>query len=255
MAGIDEANELVQTSGNTFHWRVVSYFREIGWETQISPYYLDASTNKAREIDLVVEKTWAYNDPYSAGIGTVHIKLFVECKYIPQTNVFWLDQKDIDATKEWLETYTPLTSDNKYTNDHHYISSGTKVAKLFASKNNPNTENETIYKALNQSLSAMVHLRNQGSIIPDPLGRMNILASIELPVILCNDFSKFFKIDGEEQAGQIEDNFQLEINYAYIDGNRNSRSEFFQIDVVSFDLIEQYLQSLEKDIEAIIKVL
>ncbi len=67
-----------------------------------------------------------------------------------------------------------------FTQQHHYLSSNHKVAKLLASKNKPNIENEVIYKALNQSLNAMVYLRHKASIIPEIHNRINnILATVE----------------------------------------------------------------------------
>ncbi len=54
---------------------------------------------------------------------------------------------------------TPLREDNIYKDKHHYLASGNRVAKLFASESRREAENEIIYKALNQSLNAMVYDR------------------------------------------------------------------------------------------------
>lgn len=254
----DEIQKIILESGNSFHCRVERRFRELGWTTMTSPYYMDASTNKPREIDLVVEKAWAYEDRYEGKYGTVNIKLFVECKYIPQPNVFWFSEKDKRAAKEWVISNTVLREDNMYTDKHHYVAGNPFVAKLFTSKNKPNVENEVIFKALNQSLNAMVYLRHSPSIIPpNPRGSPNCLASIEMPVILCNSFDSFYKTDMAEDGGynKIEDNFQLEVNYAYMGRNGSHMNEYFLIDVVEFDQIETLISQLDKDIEAIFAVL
>jgi hypothetical protein len=245
-----EIRSIISKSGNNFHCRVVNYLREKGWHTLVSPYYMDAISNKPREIDLVAEKAFSCKREYR----TINIKLFIECKYIPQDVVFWLDDKDMKATREWVISNTSLPENNTYTERHHYLQNLKYVAKLFSSKNKPNLENEVIYKALNQSLNAMVYHRRRGSIIPeDKLNSERILEAVEYPVILCNSFSKFYavKMIDQSKPAQIDKNFQLEVNYAYPDMNSNHRNEFFLIDVVSFECLDAFLTVLEADVAAI----
>jgi hypothetical protein len=258
MTEVDEVASIINESGNSFHSRATNYFREKGWHTLLSPYYMDSATNKPREIDLIAEKSWPYNDAFEGKFGTVNIKLFIECKYIPQTNVFWFGEKDMASTQEWVLSNTPLRERNTFTEQHHYISTNRKVAKLFASKNRPNVENEVMYKALNQSLNAMVYLRHRSSIIPRvPNRNYNILATVEIPVILCNSFEKFHRVEIEDSnaAKTIEENFQLEVNYAYIDRNQNHRDEYFLIDVVDFNKIDDFLALIQADIDAIFQII
>ena len=258
MSEIDEVNSIINESGNSFHCRVANYLREKGWHTLISPYYMDSSSNKPREIDLIVEKSWRCDDEFEGKYGTINIKLFIECKYIPQTNVFWFSEKDLVSTNKWLRDYTPLPERNMFTESHHYLATNNKVAKLFASKTRPNIENEVIYKALNQSLNAMVYLRHRESIIPIPNDRRsNILSTIELPVILCNSFKKFYRIEMDDSSNPkvIDDNFQLEVNYAYLDRNKNNKNEFFLIDIVDFNMIDEFLNQIDSDIDAILQIM
>lgn len=258
MSDIDEVNSIINESGNSFHCRVTNYLQEKGWHTLVSPYYMDSATNKQREIDLIAEKSWLYQDQFEEKYGTINIKLFIECKYIPQTNVFWFSDKDMTSTREWVLSNTPLRDRNMFADQHHYISTNPKVAKLFASKNKPNVENEVIYKALNQSLNAMVYLRHRGSIIPEIPNRNNsILATVEIPVILCNSFEKFHRVEMEDSRIRqvINDNFQLEVNYAYMDQRQGHRNEYFLIDIVEFDKVDDFLALLEADKDAIFQII
>ncbi len=254
MCEIDEVKSIISSSGNSFHCKVTNYLKGKGWTTLVSPYYMDGSSNKPREIDLIAEKSWKYNNNYEQTYGTVNIKLFIECKYIPQINVFWFGEKDIASAREWVSRNTPLKDHIGYTDRHHYLSPDKKtVAKLFASKSKQNIENEVIYKALNQSLNAMVYLRHPYSIIPEiPHRDNNILVSVEMPVILCNSFEKFYRVEMEDSCNPraINENFQLEVNYAYIDQNKNNQNDFFLIDVVGFDKLDSFLNHIEDDVEA-----
>jgi hypothetical protein len=232
------------------------FLKENGWHTQISPYYMDSSTNKPREIDLIAEKSWPYRDRNSGVVDTVNIKLFIECKYIPQVNVFWFSPKDKTSAKEWLRNNTTLTGSD--INDHHYISTNQDVAKLFASKSKPSVENEVVYKALNQSLNAMVYLRHLDSIVPIKYsGGKTPLGKIEIPLIVCNSFDKFFRVnvDGATEPLPIKDAFQLEVNYAYVNCNRNNVNEYFLIDIVDLNSFDKFLAVLDLDKDAMLNVL
>ena len=220
MSDVKEIEAIVNESGNSFHCRVTNYLRDKGWCTLVSPYYMDSTTSKPREIDLIAEKYWFIPEQFKGKYGNVIIKLFVECKYISQPNVFWFSDKDLASAKQWVATNTPLRGDSSFTEKHHYLATNHKVAKLFTSKNRPNTENEPIYRALNQSLNAMVYMRRRSPINREFRERgMPVLATVEMPVILCNSFDDFYRIEMEDpsEPKPVDDNFQLEVNYAYLD--------------------------------------
>ena len=258
MADPKEIEALANESGNNFHCRVINAVKALEWEVLVSPYYMDAATDKPREIDLIAERYWKYEDRFERKYGAIVFRLFIECKYIAQPTVFWFAQKNTTAATEWLTTYSPLRKENMFTAQHHYLAASPKVAKLFASKNKPNTENEAMYKALNQSLNALVYLRGK-----EPLdenlknGRIPILAEIEMPVIVCSSFSEFFAVDMDSPGAPtpITENFQLEVNYAYIDTKGARRNEYFLIDVVEFDKLQQYSEMLADDKSAISRIL
>ncbi|MDD1779349.1 MAG: hypothetical protein LUQ65_14370 [Candidatus Helarchaeota archaeon] len=247
-----EIKAIVNESGNSFHCKVANYLKAKGLHTLVSPYYLDSATGKPREIDLIAERSWIHKGDYSGGkYGALIFKLFIECKYIPYPTVFWFSDKDIASAKEWVVSNTPLLKNNFYTEGHHYLSTtNPKVAKLFASKNKPSIENEVIYKGLNQSLNAMIYLRGREPI--DQKFReqdIPILRTVEIPVILCNSFADFYRVEMENPAepNPIGDNFQLEVNYAYFDYQKKQTTEYFLIDIVDFNKLDDFLEILEGD--------
>jgi hypothetical protein len=158
------------------------------------------------------------------------------------------------ATGKWLLENTPLRSiENTYTQRHHYLSSGNTVAKVFSSGKDRAGENEPIFKAINQSLHATVYLRGSESILPEE-GRAEGLKTIGLPVLLVDSFDRFYRVDitSPDEVTRITNNFQLEVNYAYLDpesGNRN-RDEYFLVDVVALDRLDDFLEVLDADARA-----
>lgn len=247
----DDFEQILKKSGNSFHGRVIQHLRENDWKVLISPYYLDNISGKPREIDLIAEKKFTYNNVFNQFPGTIHIQLFIECKYIAQKTVFWFDEKDTFSTLKILTEKTPLTKNNINTGSHHYFKSN-RVAKLFASEQKQSTENEIIYKALNQSLSAMTAGRNYQTIFPDDGSSQNN-TFIYYPVILCNSFSNFRKTEFDQTSTleKIEDNFQLETNYTYTSTSNHKINEFFLVDIVDFDKIDNFLADLKTDVDVI----
>ena len=98
----DEVLKLISESGNNFHAKVARWMQADGWHVSVSPYYMDQTQNKAREIDLVAEKLWPVMDHWGQPMGDVAVRLFVECKFIPSYSVFWFADKDREACLfEW----------------------------------------------------------------------------------------------------------------------------------------------------------
>ena len=255
----DLIKDLIEGSGNNFHFKVVEFLREKKWEILISPYYTDNITDKPREIDIVAEKEFVVNNwmPIrTSPIGNLNVKLFIECKYIDSETVFWFDDKDREKAIKRVSIDTSLKSPdvNVGINKHHYLSNN-QVAKLFVSSRSRSQENEIIYRALNQSLNAMVYYKNTGSIISEEKNNaLEILKTVNYSLVLCNSFDKFYRVDSEKREGysKIDKNFQLEVNYAYLDKDKNSKSDYFLVDIIDFNRFDKFLEMLEKaDIGAI----
>jgi hypothetical protein len=248
---VDTLKTIISQSGNTFHCKVLKYLQEKGWTVLISPYYNDNVSNKPREIDLIAEKAFESKDRSRDNSGTVNVRLFVECKYVSQVTVFWFHNKDKHNAEDLITRTTPLRKDNLYTQKHHYLGGVDRVAKLFADERKKSSENEMFYKALNQSLNAMVYYRNKESIIKLPNGRINqILLTVNFPIIVCNSFENLYRveIDSEPDPVNISENFQLEVNYAYLGSNGNNVNEYFLIDILDFNIFNSFLKSIEDDV-------
>ncbi len=247
----DKIQEIIEASGNNFHSNVIKFLRENQWNVLISPYYNDYASDKAREIDIIAEKTFEVKERlFGEPKGWLNIRFIIECKYINAETVFWFDAKDKKRAEESLVRNTPLKKDNSYTQEHHYMQ-GERVAKLFSSKKDKDLSNEPIYKAINQSLNAMIYFRHE-----PPIQRHDrrILRTVCYPIIILNDFEKIFSINiGESKHSNIVDKFfQLEINYAYLDTDKHNMNEYFLIDVINFSHLDDFLNEIQtKDIKAI----
>jgi len=243
-----EITELIKNSGNNFHAKVARWFADNGWHVLISPYYMDQTQSKAREIDLVAEKLWPLTDAFGHIVDNIAVRLYVECKYVVSEAVFWFADKDRESALELVCRNGLFQRNNTYTENHHYLSQGAKVAKLFSTSNSKATENEPFYKALNQVLNAMTSM--QGQLVTIPSARKSQRypkAVFEYPVVVCSSFERLFSVEffAESKPQPIQENFQLEVRYAYIDRNDHQRNDYFLLDFVAFDKLSEFGQAID----------
>lgn len=243
--------ELIDGSGNNFHAKVARWLAADGWRIAISPYYMDQSQQKARELDLIAEKQWPIRSSIGQWTGEVVVRLFVECKYVPGHSVFWFVDKNRKAVEGMVCASGTFRSDNSYTAKHHYLSGSNRVAKLFASSNARGQESEPFYKALNQALNGLVAMRTQTPQLTLERGGRGSNVVLNFPVVVCSSFSQVYAADfaGSQQTTQVVDNFQLEVQYAFADGTGQSRDELFLLDFVEFDKLPQFIASISEDAE------
>lgn len=242
-----EITDLIAGSGNTFHAAVARWFTENGWHVVVSPYYLDQSQGKAREIDLIAEKLWPTTDPFGRQKDYVAVRLFIECKFIATDAVFWFADKDREAAQALVCATHPFSPNNSYTSEHHYLSQSARVAKLFASAGSKASENEPFYKALNQSLNALVSMRGRPLKIKDQRKReVTPVTVLECPVVVCSSFERLYGVDflKESSPVRIADNFQLEVQYAYVDARGTPRDDYFLLDFVERDRLEEFCKAV-----------
>ena len=66
------------------------------------------------------------------------------------------------------------------------------------------------------------------------------------PLIVVDAFDNLRQINfaDSQEMTPVTDNFQLEVNYAYVDHARSPRDEYFLIDVVSVDRLDAFLADL-----------
>src|SRR3989344_3087352 len=164
MANEKEAREIVEISGNRLHTQVVNLLRQEGWSVLVSPHYSDNFTEKPREIDIIAEKKFDVREIFNDWLGTLNVRLFVECKYLKGKSVFWFDAKDKERAAERIKKDTGMEHPNYNISKMHHAEN-TPVAKLFATEKGVD-ENDVWSKAINQNLNAFVYYRGRTDLIP-----------------------------------------------------------------------------------------
>ena len=252
MAIPKEVQYLIGKSGNSFHAEVAREMNNKGWRVMVSPYYLDQTLGKAREIDLVVERVWPISNQTDR-YGGIAVRLFIECKYVPSYSVFWFSDKDKSSAEDLICYKSPFRKNNIFLEDHHYLAASPRVAKVFASNNNKQAENEPFYKALNQVLHGMVSLQSKTVSAPKPQNSSLVIKhTLDFPVIMCNSFDLLYQTDFDRSSDpiKIEENFQLEVQYAYVKKSGQQMDQYFLLDFVDFGQLDKFLSGIDADVKA-----
>ena len=247
------AKEIFKNSGNNLHYRVVNYLRDEGWEVDVSPFYNDNFSQKPREIDLVATKVYppALN---SIRESAVIVRLFIECKYIASTTVFWLDSRDKKQAEEVIRSTRSFHDPSQnilVEQEHHYLSTQ-KIAKLFESNSKKEAEGEPMFKAITQSINSFIYFRDRPSDLLNEVNKeYNSTALLNYPVIICDSFDKFFGklVSSSSEVAQIDNPFQIEVRYAY-QVKDFSQDETFYIDVLPEQKLREFISAyLSGDIQ------
>ena len=245
-----EIHDLLAKSGNSFHGRVATWLRNAGWAVRISPYYVDESQSRSREVDLIAEKAIPIKDTFGGPAGSVVARLFIECKFIPQHSVFWMADKDMNHAKEVVHLAGNFDLNNYHCQEHHYLHND-RVAKVYASSQNLETENDPYFKALNQVLNGYVTLKGQSTYFTrSGSPRIRELARVDYPVIVCSSFDKVYLADFFDQGEAIQatDGFQIEINYAYLmNGIRHDTP--FLVDFIPYIQLDKLCANITRNAE------
>jgi hypothetical protein len=250
------AKELADRSGNGFQCRVLSDFRQSGWETLLSPHYVDLTTAKTREADMITELKFPVRHAFAGQpVTSIHLRLFIECKYVPAEKggvVFWVGQRDRVKTENWVrENAQPFRSDHPASwRLHHYLRDDEPVAKLFTSEQDKRDE-DPFFRSLNQCLNNYVYNAGRETRLPTRPGeQVTVLA---YPLIVCSTFQHFFSTNIERPADPTPLDravFQVELDYAYTQANGAKARGYFLVDVVDFSRLGEYLQHLIDEVNA-----
>ena len=161
--------------------------------------------------------------------------------------------KDRASAEKLVCASARFRPDNIYTKKHHYLAQSPRVAKLFTSNVARGTDNDPYYKALNQVLNAMVSMRG-GRVTVPALKKWNSspMAVLEFPVVVCSSFKQVFGVDfyADSKPQPVADNFQLEIQYAYLDKSGAQRDEHLLLDFVDFDRLKLFVSAIDEDAQS-----
>ncbi len=242
MNPLDKAMEIIAKSGHDLNFKVKDFLQSKGWEIEMSPHYVDVVTGKTREFDIIAKKEFKVYAFSHNPVGSILIKLFIECKYIKDTTVAWFTPKDFGKVKkiamdnhllrhkEDILLGTPNQSTDKL---HHYLASNEAVTLVDKAG-----QYDPIGEAKYGTLHALIYFSenfNNGSHV------------INFPLIVIDSYRNLFRREGDDDPNPtpITDSFQLEVDYSYPQQNNQTTRKDFLVDVTSYGDLGKYVDYLE----------
>jgi hypothetical protein len=239
---------LINGSGHLFHQKVSDLLKSLKWSVVDSQFYNDPDTSKAREIDIIAEKEFSVGDVWydEADIRKqkMVVRLILECKYITSPVVFWFKDKDKNKAMALVKNNSILNNKPDYyitaekNRKFHYLETENATSQWAQ-------ENKDVFQdAMHKTLKALI--------FDNEFSKSHY--EIKYPVIVVNNFEKIKKKENEsDNYSDVIDNFHIESNYSYKDSKGKNVVEYFLIDVVSFELLESFIDKLEKNDIAVLK--
>lgn len=242
MAG-DKIKSIIENSGNDLHQEVVDFLREKGWEVKSSPYYNDPATNKPREIDIIARKKFQAHDWAGDHSDYLAVRLFIECKYIRDSNLIWFENKNMAAAEDLARNNSILRDAhrNELQNTstlppkiHHYVRESA-VAKRWDKTGHADPLYEAMNGALNGQIFFQEHQYSEDSY------------PVDFPLIVVNSFDNLHRRDTKNAKGYtaVTEPFQIEVDYSYTNRESKPATGYFLLDVVAKDGLDAYLADLE----------
>lgn len=254
----EKIKKMFTESGNNFHYKAINYFRDNGWEVRVSPYYTDSFSDKPREVDMLVERSFEVNNKFGAFMGMIYVQFLIECKYMKQgtTIAFWFDDinkgQAFKLVEKKIKEVHYRENNISYQPFHYLTGDNLKVAKLYNSSKDNSSNGDVFYTALSQVLNASQSLST--GVISLNREQSN-LHTLRYNLILCSNFDNMHKVykNDTELISKIEDNFLLEVNYTRVSKEGNSSDEYFLVDVVDFNKIDDFVEKIIKEDIATVK--
>lgn len=237
-----------------------------GWNVLNQEGYLDIETGKWRTIDIVATK--AKDLPDSSIYKRLHMSLIIECKKISDDKpwVFFVREKKHNKIFDPLAAIGlvkyvskpqlhPSCLPNIVDGLHYYSPNFNKVAVIpyepFLKEGKSN-----LYEAQHQVIKSLLYEKDElerflsmEETIEETIPKVNKinLISIAYPVIIVD--GKLYELELENEKLKLAPS-----NYTqYLTSYGFPYSEEFLVDVIKIDFLNEYLDMIEREIEALTK--
>lgn len=72
---------------------------------------------------------------------------------------------------------------------------------------------------------------------------------LEFPVVVCNSFDYIYRVDfvADSDPERVTENFQFEIDYAYLDETNKRINEYLLVDFVEFGKLKTFVDTVRED--------
>lgn len=257
---VDKIQETINESSNNVEINTYNILANTDWnEIMENSYFTDPVEKKLREVDVLAINNF-FLDLEKAERN--RIIFLIECKYIKDKIVLWFKDKKIDKAKIFVHRnyvferlpfgqYIHGTTADGKPLIHHYLENS-KVAKKwdyvrwdYETEKKIKEPQDIIGKSINQLTNALYFFSKQSELYKNK--------SSIFPILVVNDYNNIFQVKEDGSYVNINNHFQLEIEYS-IKINDHGTEDFYQlIDVVSVNELKNFINYFSNNTLEIIK--
>jgi len=233
--------EAIKKSGNNLHIKVANFFINQGWKTKLSTYYIDDTTNKPREIDIMAQKIFPIPDDTRA--EELRVNLLIECKHFNEEIALWMYDRITDFTVLNSHDINPiLLQQNGVAEKHHYLNQQ-QLGWLYDMGKNTKDNQEFMFNAIIQPVKSLTFFRDKY-----PMGK-----ALHYAICVYEGIPGIYKIKSladtnNLQQLQPEPFVTVGLNYSYKSSvNGNLQTGPYCVDFVHFDKLLDYLKLITSE--------
>lgn len=229
----ESLKKTIEKSGNNLHIRVVEVLKASEWDTDLSVYYYDDTTNKPREIDIIASKK--YSGENAGGKYSFKAFLFIECKYFQSPIAFRTEEnsegKGMKAIIMEGFNKDEILRDSK---NHHYLRPGI-IGKLYDTVDDENN----VFNAITQPVKSLTFFKDKKS-----------EKGLYYPIVIYAGVDGFYILRSSDISNldsvKKEENIIFELNYAYKNAtNGDLKSQTFFVDFINENNLGKLLDVVE----------
>jgi hypothetical protein len=235
-----ELEDAIRRSGNNLHFKVVDFLEKIGWDVEISSYYVDDTTSKPREIDIIARKrNYLKGLPWNKHEDDFDVFLFIECKRFTNEVAFWTHK---NKHPNDLVKHVNIEESLAHPNHHYFINT---VSKLYTTSG----KEGDIFDAITQPVKALVSFMDRQT-----------LRGLYYPICIYDGIPELYLINKSEDLknlGELQKtkNTLVELNYSWQKiTNRPmpmAMQKYFAVDVVHFESLGDLIKNIDDEAEYI----
>lgn len=234
--------DLIGMNGGDFPHEVSALLQDNGWIPQLAPHYVDISTGKTREIDVIGRKKVETKDSFWGSRGEFLIRLFIECKTLESDYLLHFATRNHDKAMDFVKDNLILRQDGEMNLERSHYLTDSEVVKTWDPAGR-----DDFYDAWTQSVHSMIFFsenQHEGPYV------------IDVPIVVFRSFDHLYRRDGSKQGySLVTEPFQVEVDYTYPVRGRNTAKTFF-VDFVAFDNLKTFLDtSIGQDISLLSETL
>ncbi|MDO4873759.1 MAG: hypothetical protein Q4A35_00990 [Candidatus Gracilibacteria bacterium] len=250
---MDEVDEIFSHNGSNLEIFLEKELLNRQWKVETNQFYLDTTTGKPRETDVVAS---SHIDVFGDDSVILHVRLFFECKYLSDKRKIGLftKQREVEKIKQFFETHGVYEKLKKHNNFHHdahclfgrhrFKQEKYKILGHHSTDNNNRDGNSSVgIPGFQQLIHA---IQSKRFALPGKL-------TLDYPILFVSDISRIKTCTQDGVKGDIDESIgSILYDFPYIDLKTGEYKQYF-IEIIDKNSLGELLSNIDLEISALMQ--